>query len=267
MKASELASRGFAIFPVAWPVDGNCSCLSYKESCDSPAKHPIMKGWRDHSSSDIETIRDWGRRWPGANIGIDCGKSDIVVLDVDERHGGDETLRDLENEHRPLPDTVSAVTQSGGAHYYFRCPEGVTLHNSAGALGRGLDIRAQGGFVVAPPSRGLDGQYAWEVEPGELEMSEPPEWLVQTTANRTQSLKTIPDIIPVGARDQTLTSLAGSMRRRGAPTTAILAALRETNQQCEKPLNDCDLQRIAESVARYDPAAAKGYRRLGGYAV
>jgi putative DNA primase/helicase len=109
------------------------------------------------------TILRWSSEWPNANVGIATGsKSGTFVLDVDPRNGGDESLEALQQDIGELPETVTVRTESGGRHFYFQFGDTDTFRNSASKLGPGLDIRAEGGFVVAPPSLHISGnRYAW----------------------------------------------------------------------------------------------------------
>ena len=103
-------------------------------------------------------------RVPEANIGIMRGAEwGLVVLDVDPRHGGDEALRDIEQEHGALPPTPATLTGGGGTHYLFEHP-GEEVRNMADLLDRGgLDLRGDGGFIIAPGSRHVSGgEYLWE---------------------------------------------------------------------------------------------------------
>jgi hypothetical protein len=87
--------------------------------------------------------------------------SGLVVVDVDPAHGGDAALERLIAQHGSLPQTLTVLTGSGGRHFYFSHP-GRTVRNSAGTMGAGLDIRGDGGYVVAPPSRHITGGvYQW----------------------------------------------------------------------------------------------------------
>src|SRR5690242_12844282 len=134
------ASRGWAVVPIHTPLDGVCDCR--RDDCTSPGKHPRTRnGWKD-ASLDETVIRRWWKGWPHANIGIACGPSDLVVIDIDPRHGGDEAFRDLiERFGAELTNTVIAITGSGGAHYYYEMPAGMRITNSSGALGPGIDVR------------------------------------------------------------------------------------------------------------------------------
>jgi hypothetical protein len=121
-------------------------------------KYPSgIEAWQTKATTDPDTIttwytntyRDWG-------VGIATGKitnSYLFVLDIDDReqHRGSDTLADLEAEHGELPPTVTVHTPSGGRHLYFRTS--INVRNDAGKrLGPGLDIRGEGGQVLAPPT-------------------------------------------------------------------------------------------------------------------
>ena len=102
-----------------------------------------------------------------------------MVLDIDPRHGGDETIRQLEAEHEPLPGTATVLSGSGGRHLYFQ-HSGFTVHSGDGALGVGLDIKGDGGSIVAPPSRHVSRQaYRWErgKNPDAVPLTPLPAWL------------------------------------------------------------------------------------------
>lgn len=101
-------------------------------------------------------IDRWFGRWPRANVAIVTGAlSGLVVLDVDPRHGGAESLAQLEIDHGPLARTVEATTGGGGRHLYFEHPGGQVSNRAA--LAPGLDLRGDGGCVVAPPSESALG--------------------------------------------------------------------------------------------------------------
>ncbi len=139
-----------------------------------------------NASCDPVIITGWWTKEPQANVAIATGAaSGLVVLDVDAKSGGDETLADLETLHGKLPQTVEVLTGGGGRHLYFRWP-GRQISNSAGKIGPGLDIRGDGGYVVAPPSLHQSGQrYRWEIssDPSDVELAEIPTWLLQLIAD------------------------------------------------------------------------------------
>jgi hypothetical protein len=144
-----------------------------------------MEDWQERATTDEATIRRWWQKFPDYGVSIVAGViSNIVWLDVDPRHGGDETLADLEHEHGPLPDTVESLTGGGGRHIGFKMPPGVVITNDAGKrLGPGLDVRGEGGQIVAPPSIHPDTgrAYVWEALSDPLEgcqVADMPSWLV-----------------------------------------------------------------------------------------
>ncbi len=155
------ANRGWPVFPVHYPNDGECSCG--KPNCKSPAKHPMTPQGLKDATTNVATIDVWWSRWPNANIGIVTGRvSGIVVVDVDAKSGGLETWAELQDIHGRV-DTLTAVTGGGGRHFFFAAPPGLDLKSTAGVLGAGIDTRAEGGYIVAPPSLHISGdRYEWE---------------------------------------------------------------------------------------------------------
>lgn len=110
-------------------------------------KTPLTKhGYKD-ATSDESQIQTWWVQWPDANIGLATGRvSGLVVIDVDGPQG-EESLKSLP----PMPATWE-VSTGRGRHLYYRSPEGASVGSSAGRLGEKLDVRGEGGYVVAPPS-------------------------------------------------------------------------------------------------------------------
>jgi hypothetical protein len=130
-------------------------------------------------AAGAEQIRRWWRRWPGANVGVVTGAvSGLMVLDVDPRHGGHESLAAIEADHGLVPGTVESLTGGGGQHLYFRHPGTVV---PCRPIAPGLDVKGDGGLVICPPSVHVSGRvYAWEAgcAPGEIPLADPPQWLV-----------------------------------------------------------------------------------------
>lgn len=151
------ASKGHHVFPAHSVILGLCTCRN--PECTSPGKHPLIKGWREKATINTDQIRIWWDEWPWANIGIATGGiSELIVLDVDvsTTKNGPLSLANLEARYHALPSTYTVRTGSGGLHYYFAA-NSIVLRNSAGRLGEGLDIRSEGGFVIAPPSLHVSG--------------------------------------------------------------------------------------------------------------
>jgi hypothetical protein len=125
-------------------------------------KQPLIR-WEEfqHRHPTEAEVQGWFSEWPTAGVGIVTGSiSGLVVIDIDVRHGGDVALARLEQEHGHLPATLECCTGGGGCHLYFAHPGGL-IRNKVG-LGPGIDLRGDGGYVVAPPSLHASGRrYAW----------------------------------------------------------------------------------------------------------
>ncbi len=264
-EALKYAAAGIPVFPLHWiKKDGNCSCR-LSAMCQAKGKHPQIKNWGEDASTDPDKIEDWWSHTPLANIGIPMGeKSGLVALDVDTRHDGEKSLADLVNEFGELPDTITATTGSGGKHYVFKYTEELCLKNVVG-FRDGLDVRTQGGLIVAAPSMHASGNpYAWDPghSPFEMQAADMPDWLVKEIQKvGTQFVKKKAQIgssprkkITEGSRNNHLTSLAGSLRRKGISEEGIIATLRAENKdRLSPPLDDETVVQIAKSITRYQP--------------
>ena len=171
-------SRFFAIFPVHSALPGGkCSCG--KVPCTSVGKHPLTRNGLKDSSRDRGQIARWSAQFPRANWAVDAEASQLVVIDIDPKNGGDEEWLRLTCAHTALPQTITVSTGGGGKHYYFKAPYNTSVASSAGKLGKGLDVRAKGGYVVAPPSNHASGgKYEWIISPVDCEPAPLPDWLL-----------------------------------------------------------------------------------------
>jgi hypothetical protein len=156
------ASKGWKVFPCHTIRNGRCGCSS--ADCTSPGKHPMVQGGVYAGTDDRDKIVTWWTRWPEANVGVATGMaSGFVVLDVDADKGGYESLAEMIKDNGPLPDHLAASnTGGGGKHILFKHP-GVQVGNKT-KIAPGLDIRGDGGYIIAPPSLHLSGKrYEWVV--------------------------------------------------------------------------------------------------------
>ncbi len=179
--ALDYAGKGWHVFPCHTPIvvqgeSATCSCGNAE--CTSIGKHPRTPSGLKDASDDEATIRSWWDRWPGANIGIVTGEpSGIIVLDVDAGHEGFESLGELCDSYGQLPETLEVETGGGGLHMLFIHP-GEKIKNSASRVGRGLDVRGDGGYIVAAPSLHKSGnRYRWKSDT-DRNPCEAPEWLI-----------------------------------------------------------------------------------------
>ena len=245
--ALRLAELGYPVFP-----------------CAPGMKRPLTEhGFKD-ASTDASQIEIWWTRFPGANIGIPT--QGLIVIDVD---GADNPwLTDEPDKLLELAVAPQSRTGNGGRQYIFRQPHNTNAYrNTTGSLAPHVDTRADGGYIVVPPSVLVgDKQYAWvpgfELEDGPDALPLPPAWLIEMLDALaadpivTPSTSNNANAIPSGERNATLARLAGAMRRVGMGRDEIAAALHTTNaSRCDPPLPTLEVDRIATSIARYEPDA------------
>ena len=173
--AQNYRSRGWHVIQLhSINPAGTCTCG--RQTCGkSSGKHPINSAWQKSVSPSGPDIHAMWEDRPDANVGIATGPSSALwVLDIDPDGGGMESMRDLVAKHGPLPETFAVKTGSGGYHYYFKLEVG--LRNSQGRIGKGIDVRAEGGQVVAPPSVSGIGVYTVLRD---APLAHAPEWLLE----------------------------------------------------------------------------------------
>ncbi|HEY0100851.1 MAG TPA: bifunctional DNA primase/polymerase [Pyrinomonadaceae bacterium] len=274
------ARRGWHVFPLHNPVEGGaCSC-SQSKACRSMGKHPRTRQGLKDATTNEQQVRAWWHRWPQANVGLAMGKiSGLVAIDVDPRSGGDASLAELFDAHGTFPATLEALTGGGGFHFLFAHP-GVKFKNSSSVLGEGLDIKTDGGYIVAAPSLHASGQrYEWR---GTAEPSPLPSWLLTlltkerakpeskaATAGATPRSGVTTNasgaLIPAGERNKKLFRIACALRGDGSTHQQIVEELAAINStRCAPPLDEGELRRIASSAARYAPEARRRVARAEG---
>jgi Bifunctional DNA primase/polymerase, N-terminal/AAA domain/Primase C terminal 1 (PriCT-1) len=227
-------------------------------------KRPLsLHGFQD-ATLDIAQLVRWWAEFPDAGVGIATGtRSGLVVLDVDPRNNGHHSMAAIRAQYGDLGPTPEAQTGGGGRHLFFKLPPGESLPSAK--PWPGIDIKADGGYVVACPSVHPSGvMYRWVkgLEPDRLPLAPAPDWLLEILRTRkTQAIST-PDPVAShssgvfldGSRNASLTSLAGTMQRRGMSPEGILAALTVENEaRCRPPLSESEVSAIVQSVARYAP--------------
>ncbi len=166
-EALDYRARGWPVLPL-WPLverDGalRCACVEGAD-CERPGKHPWCAGGVTAATVDARRVEaGWRARAQVAgvepNIGVATGGG-LLVIDLDAPALGDETWRRLVEGREPV-ETVEAIT-GRGRHLYFDAQGLGAIPSSAGRLGPGVDVRGEGGYVVAPPSRHASGwRYVW----------------------------------------------------------------------------------------------------------
>jgi bifunctional DNA primase/polymerase-like protein/primase-like protein len=251
--ALRYAAHGWPVFP-----------------CESRGKRPTTRNGLTDATTNREQIERW---WPtdgSANVAVRTGKpSQLVVLDVDGDVGKD-SLHELEREHGDLPDTASVITPRGGQHIYFTHP-GHEIRNSAGQLGFGLDIRGDGGYVLAPPSMGANGR-RYESD-ARCRLAACPPWLLELIDgsargdNRpvaTQAsvwVNIVREGLPEGERNHGLTRLVGHLLARDVDARLVRELAHLVARRFTPPLPQLEVDQVVESIAGAELRKRKAFRR------
>ena len=269
--ARAYARRGWFVYPVYWCVaPWVCACKS-ADKCSDPVKHPLTPGGGKDATVNPDIISEWWSRWPTANIGIACGRiSNFLALDVDGEEGGKSIHALMAKHGRPAP-TVVSVTGGGGRHILWAYAEGV---QNLVRVAPGLDVRSDGGCIVAPPSlHASGGRYEWHEQghPARVKLQHSPGWLLEMLRrpkphreqrpydpNRPKpqiDLERVPSITE-GERNRALYKLACRMRWEGRNDTEVRNGLAYVNaHKVSPPVDDRELYKIARSACRFAPGS------------
>jgi hypothetical protein len=291
--ALAFARHGHAVFPITWPIEHGgkllCSCGSDsrgKPCGKNAAKHPYGK-LAPHGILSATTVPGIIKNWFGyaardANLGVRTER--LVVVDVDPRHDGDESFAALIREHGDLPPTWRALTGGGGEHVIFDCPDGIEIASFAAKnmtsppLGPGIDIRARGGYIVAPPSRHISGRpYAWSVDynPQDVPRALAPAWLIErlTASIRTRSSDEVDHHEPLPSDewakltgqqvteycDMAAARIAGHLFRHSVDFQLVCSLLHAWNSAwCKPPLGYNELNGIIDRIADREAERIEG---------
>ena len=255
--AAKYASLGYGVIPLHWIKDeGKCSCG--RVDCESEGKHPLGEHGASNPMLDAELVAAQWEDTPEANIGLVAGASRRVIVDLDSLAAKDrfKTLCDLDTHTAMM--TAPIAKTGNGWHLHFDDPSGSYSPSVGTGVDAGVDIRAGVSYVVAPPSRHKNGTtYKWIQG---TEATPPPPvttWLHEYLTGRRKAPAPILEdnhVEKVGGRNNLLTSLAGTMRRRGMSVTAIEAALLAENAlKNDPPLSASEVAGIARSIGQLAP--------------
>ena len=238
--ALQYAQAGFRVFPLS--------------PCD---KMPLQgsKGLNE-ATNNLDKIRQWWNTNPFYNIGCATG-GDIVVIDIDEgtdnkgdNKSGEDSIMQWQEENGPLPNTLTAISGKGGRHLYYR-----TTHKCSSKTGviKNVDIRAEGGYIVLPPSIHPNGnRYTWvdDFNFDKICVANDIVCKLICANHKSPSASAGNDnIIPQGTRNDTLYRRGCSMQGRGLDDNVIYSRLAEiNNRQCKPPIEDNELIKIYNSV-------------------
>jgi hypothetical protein len=237
-----------------------------KVSKDAAGKKVIQypkNGWKRFS--DERASLEEASQWNG-NLGIATGRvSGILVLDIDSyKPGFDASLV----QSLRLPPTVVQETASGGKQYFFKYPAHITIKNAVciGHDGSGVDIRGDGGMVIAPPTKTSYGEYRWLLSPEDTEIAEvPPKLLemlkVHASPETRKELGALVSLAEGEGRDNAMTALVGKLVMTARPeqwAKEVWPAMVEVNRTYKPPLTEADLKRIYTSITEKELKRRKG---------
>lgn len=259
--ALEYAKRGWLVFPAHWIDDkGKCSCR--RKDCTSPGKHPLTEHGLKDASLNGEIIKTWWSKWSTANVGVCTGKeSKLIVLDVDTPKGGAESIKKITSQYGNIPITLSVHTGGGGKHYFFEHPcNGFNYRNATNLKGfKGIDLRADGGYVIAAPSNHVSGdQYLWE-RYKDTKLQPLPGWLdILIKQENTPAWKPNGQSYwsklwtgaSEGTRNDTAAKLAGRLMGRGMAEEEVIQILSLWNLRNSPPMTENEVTQTVNSISR-----------------
>ena len=293
------AALGWSVVPAHSVVAEICSCQQVQ--CEARGKHPRVR-WRDFQShaATAEQLRAWWTRagWETSNIAVITGRlSGVVVIDIDPRHGGDESWADwiggkrADGQTTPVKNqgknhlralsvlTPIALTGGGGTHLFFAYPAGVSELRNAADLLPGVDFRGDGGYVIAAPSsHASGGEYAWEVS-AHIEDTPLPEMPADVLAlvqgvdrsvgggeRKTINFEAIVDgklRVAEGDRNDAMARLVGWLLRRHDDERTVITLAEALNTRAfDPPLEQRELDQILNSILKRERANKAAAERL-----
>lgn len=246
--ALRYAKIGLAVFPLIERDKKPLTANGFKDATTDPAK-----------------IEEWWSIHPNANVGVATGQisGGLVAIDMDvdkekDKDGYHTFTKWCDDNFLILPDSWLSITGRGGYHLFYR-----SLFPVPSKIGwlEDVDIRADGGYIVAPPSIHPNGtRYEWEQDPEEYELitSDDTEVefifnsvLVDNKASRSEPLQ-VPDEIPEGHRDEFMFKLACKYQAMGMSDSEMMAALTVANQErCKPPLTEKEIQKKLKQAQKY----------------
>lgn len=262
-QVKRMMKRKLACFPVERPRPGE----------PGSGKKPLTRrGFKD-AVKDYKAFKALCSQYPEFNIGIATGEvSSVVVLDIDPRNGGHDTLEAFEKQHGKLPPTWTCRTGGGGTHIFFRAANFPIPKDNAGRLiGPGVDFLGEGAYAVAAPSLHESGQaYEWVdgLAPWECKLARLPRKIrrhikaaIDKKAPKGKSKPVGEEpvtSVTEGTRNTTFFQKASRMRHIGMSEDEILDALTAINaKQGDPPLEPEEIAKIAASAGSY-PAQPEG---------
>jgi putative DNA primase/helicase len=230
--------RDFKIFPIWYAVDNKCAC--YNITCSCPCKHPIYKGGYKIASSNLIRIENWLKVNPKCNWAVATGKpSNIVVIDVDNRKDGNKNISAF---NLPITYTIST---GNGHHYYFNLPKEHKYLSSKNGLLDGVDFKANGGYVIIPPSTHINGnQYKISEENPIVDL---PENLLSLILNNVKD-----NTFKEGERNNQLFRIGvGFYYNKSKEKNRLIKYLSIVNEErCKPSLSSAEVRTLADNIIK-----------------
>ena len=253
--AVRYAGMGMAVFPL-WPGK----------------KNPVPKNGLYAATTDIDTITAWWKESPDYNIGIACGSSSggLLVIDIDTKGAVDgyDSIHEWESMNGSLPDpTVRCITPSGGSHIYYKVDR---KEGNRASIIPAVDVRGDGGYVVAPPSVFDGNRYEWEFDPEEYQITEADDTVYKFLAEGKKSqgggkALAVPEKVTEGSRNDFIYRRACQLQALDWTDDAILrACLAENEQRLEPPLDPDEVEKAVASALKREKGsiAEKKFRGI-----
>jgi hypothetical protein len=223
----------------------NWEVIPIKENSKIPATN---NGYKNHTKNP-NLIKNWFKN-QNYNVAVVAGSvSGVLVLDIDPRNSGDESLEKLEKKLGKLPETLVQLTPSGGFHYIFKYNEKLKKC----VVDQGIDLLTDGGYFLVSPSKIGNKSYEWELSSESLQIAElPKSWVSYILKLKEEKKPLISEKLLDGNRNIGLFSLGSSLRKIGLTSNEIFSCLKAVNQErCESSLSDEEIRKIAQNSGNY----------------
>ncbi len=219
-------------------------------------KVPLVDEWTRNASAKPTVIKKWVKLYPECNWGIATGfESKVFVVDIDPKNGGTDTWAQLIEANSPPPKTLEVVTGTGGTHLYFEYPTKMAVSNSA--IGKGVDIRGEGGNIVIPPSIHPNGrEYMWAKNraPDKIKVAVAPTWLLKKI--KEVAVIDFPSMIGTkiekGERNNTIFHQSLLLARQGAMFNFVISAMKAwVKETKEFDMKEREIEDTVESAFKF----------------
>jgi putative DNA primase/helicase len=275
----EYAARGWKIFPCHSIQRGQCTCSDGMQ-CGSPGKHPLTEHGFMDASNDITTIRAWEMRFPGANWAVATGRiNDLVVIDIDPRNGGFSSIEEYETYRPdgPLPYTLQSLTGGGGKHLFYAYPPEIVIKSNKSKWLKGVDVKAEGGYVMLPESQHISGlpyrwvnwldQYIWLPPDVAVDLSRIGTGSADGPRGDLAPTSEILQGVPEGERDDVLFREACRLRRQLGDDgrSAVEILILEAARNCSPPFPEAEALRKVEQAFKQDHSDSGDTTHVDGF--